>query len=696
MLELKEIKSFWDKAFTHNQVTRQRAADDTVFYHVTHWDSNALEESQLAFRGEFDILKKAGRRIITKLKSNPVQVDFEPVDESREDGADLLDGLYRADDRRNDTLEAYENASMEAIVCGYGAWELYTKYETNRIGDKNQVIRRRPLYEANNKVLWDPNAKRLDKSDANYVGVLKSYSDDGYKNLVFELTGEEPEAMEDGSFAAPEISYVFPWIGGQNKIIHVVSFYHRTYVTDKVLTMQDPLGQELKLRESDLKDVMDELLEEGYSITDEKQIKRYEVTRYITSGKRILKTEKVAGEHIPIIPVYGERAFVEDEEHYEGITRIAKDPQRLRNFQMSYLADIVSRSPRPKPIFLAEQIGQYRDMYELSGADNNYPYLLQERLDANGGVLPIGPVAELPEQKVPQSLLIAMEATNQAISEIVDAGMPKDLADIDLSGKALKELNSMMDQASLQYQENLKHAKRRGAEVYASMARVVFDSQRNVNLSLPDGTRKSVQVMESKFDSETGKMMVLNDLTSTEFEVFAEIGPSYTTKKEETFDQLGEMAVAVATTDPALHDLIIMQQLTLMNGVAMEDIRTYARNKLIVAGIKKPETPEEEDLLEQAQSQPQQPDSSMVMAQAEAAKAEADMAEVQRGVQNDQMDDQVNQAKIELMRFDAGTKRIEAQVSAQEVRADIEFKRIDTMTRRLDAVNKLRSSVNSR
>jgi hypothetical protein len=118
MLELDEIKSLHDKAYDSNQVTRERAADDQVFYWVTNWDDNLLGESQLQYRGEFNILRKAGRQIIADLRSNPIQIDFEPKADSREDGADLLDGLYLSDDRVNTTLESYDNASHEAVVCG--------------------------------------------------------------------------------------------------------------------------------------------------------------------------------------------------------------------------------------------------------------------------------------------------------------------------------------------------------------------------------------------------------------------------------------------------------------------------------------------------------------------------------------------------------------------------------------------------
>ena len=287
MLELKDIKRLHDKAYNHNQTTRERAADDTVFYWATQWDDSLLEGSDLEYKGEFNILRKAGRQIMADLRANPVQVDFEPEDEHREDAGDLADGLYRSSDRQNTSQEAYQNAQGEAVVCGVGGWELYTEYQTNRAGDERQVIKRRPIYEANNNSFPDPNAKRLDKSDANHWSLLEAYSVDGYKDLVHELTGEEIDSIDPSNFSSPQDSFTFPWITGKNEIIYVCKFFHRELVKDKVLTLTDPFGQPMLLRESDLTDVMDELIDAGYSIDDEKtkDIKRWEVTLYICSGR---------------------------------------------------------------------------------------------------------------------------------------------------------------------------------------------------------------------------------------------------------------------------------------------------------------------------------------------------------------------------------------------------------------------------
>ena len=531
-LELEEIKRLHDKAYQSGQVTRERAADDLVFYWITHWDDNVLQETQLAYRGEFDILRKAGRGILADLASNPVQVDFEPIDEDRDDAADVLDGLYRSDDNRNTSIEAFVNAQQEAVVCGMGAWLLYTDYATNRAGDDNQVIKRKPIFEANNTCYFDPNAKMLDKSDAKYVSVLKAYSEDGYLDLIEDLTGERPSSVDHGSFKHPEQSYVFPWIGGEGKKIYVAEFYHKKKVKEKILTLRNPFGQTSVLKESELEDIMDEMLDTGYSIESEKTVDVWQITKYVCSGAEVLATDVLAGNRLPVIPVYGEHSYVEGEEHYEGVTRLAKDPQRLRNFQMSYLADIVSRSPRPKPIFLQEQIAGFENMYEESGSENNYPYLLQNRKSGDGTDLPIGPIAQMPEQPIPSALVASIQLSRQAVEDVANPGIPQDIADPDLSGKAVLALQARLDMQSMVYQDHMKHAKRYDGEVYASMASEVYDVPRNIKMTLPDGTRKNAKIMETVIDNETGEIVVLNDLNNVEFEVYSKIGASYSSQKD--------------------------------------------------------------------------------------------------------------------------------------------------------------------
>ena len=217
MLELEKIHKLHDKAYTYGQQPRQQASDDLVFFWVTQWD-DTLFDSSLQYRGQFDVLRKAVRQIVADLRGNPVSIDFSPKANSREDGADFLDGLYRTDDRNNTSIESYDNAMLESVVSGVGAWELFTDYESGITGQSdNQVIRRAPIHEACNTVFWDPNAKLMDKSDARYVSVLRPYSEDGYRELVAELTGEDEDDVQISNFSTPESSRVFPWFGEADK-----------------------------------------------------------------------------------------------------------------------------------------------------------------------------------------------------------------------------------------------------------------------------------------------------------------------------------------------------------------------------------------------------------------------------------------------------------------------------------------------
>ena len=390
-MDLEELKEKHDQAYIAGQVTREKASDDQLFYHITQWDET-LSGINLSFRGQFDMLRKAGRQIMADLASNPIQIDFEPTDADREDSADFAQGLYLTDEQDNSTIQAYENALNECVVCGFGAWEMYTEYKTSKNGLDHQVIKRKPIREAVNTVFFDPNSYLQDRSDARYVSVLNAYSEEGYEELVEELTGEDFDGS-DPSFAQPEQSYVFPWVtGGTQKLIYVTEFYYKEKIKDKIVTLKDPLGEEISIYDTQLKEMEDDLLDGGFEILDDREVERWQVTKYIASGSQILSEEIMACESLPVIPVYGEFAYIEGEIHYEGITRLVKDPQRLRNFQMSYLADIVSRSPRPKPIFLPEQIRGFEFMLEENGADNNYPYNLQNRTTANGVELTLGPV----------------------------------------------------------------------------------------------------------------------------------------------------------------------------------------------------------------------------------------------------------------------------------------------------------------
>jgi hypothetical protein len=155
---------------------------------------------------------------------------------------------------------------------------------------------------------------------------------------------------------------------------------------------------------------------------------------------------------------------------------------------------------------------------------------------------------------------------------------------------------------------------------------------------------------------------VINDITRGAFEVYADVGPSFQTQREEAKAQMQELFTALQGTPEG--QIALYTYFTLQTGPEVKHLREYGRKQLILQGIVEPDTEEEQMMLQQAQQAGQQPDANMVLAMAEQMKAQADMAEVQVDAQQAQQDTQI---KL----YEAMTKRAKVEYEAQKAGVDI-------------------------
>ena len=231
-------------------------------------------------------------------------------------------------------------------------------------------------------------------------------------------------------------------------------------------------------------------------------------------------------------------------------------------------------------------------------------------------------------------------------------------------------LQNRMDMQSFIYQDNHKHALRRDAEIFASMAREVYDSPRQMTMTMYDGSRKTENMMMQVLDPQQMQMQTINDISQTEFEIYAETGPNYTTEKMETREDIKELMNGLAPGDP-MRNLLMMEYIAMLPGQDFENLRQYANKELIKQGIKQPETPDEVQFAQQLQQQPQQPDPAIIAAEAEMIKGQAE------------------QANAEVRMFDAQTKRAKVEVEASKAGVEMEKINEDIASARLDNMEKL-------
>jgi len=193
--------------------------------------------------------------------------------------------------------------------------------------------------------------------------------------------------------------------------------------------------------------------------------------------------------------------------------------------------------------------------------------------------------------------------------------------------------------------------------------------------------------MDQVVDQETGDIKVIHDLNNSEFEVYTKIGPSYTSQKEQTIDRLNLMIQGMPVEDP-VRKALQLKMLALMDGVDFDDIRDYANKQLILQGIKKPTTPEEEQMLKASQEN-QKPDPATLLAMAENKKGDADLlAEKRKGIEM-QLKAAHDRAKNQIDEFEAQTGRMEAQTKAKQAGDTLETARIDKLGKQLDNTEKI-------
>ncbi|MBT2007013.1 portal protein [Enterobacter hormaechei subsp. xiangfangensis] len=632
---LNSILCKFDADWMASDEARTEATNDLYFSRVSQWDDWLSDYTTLQYRGQFDVVRPVVRKLVAEMRRNPIDVLFRPKDGADPNSADVLMGMYRTDMRHNTAKISVNIAVREQIEAGVGAWRLITEYEDQDPTSNNQVIRRVPIHEACTHVVWDSNSKQMDKSDAMHCTVINAMSRDGWKAFA-EKNGFDEEEIP--SFQNPDMNWLFPWL--TSDVVYVGEYYEVEEKKETVFIYQDPLtGEPVSYFQRDIKDVIDELADKGMVKVAEKKVKRRRVYKSIITCTTILKNrEPIAGEHIPIVPVYGEWSFAGDKEVYEGVVRLTKDGQRLRNMIMSFNADIVARTPKKKPIFWPEQIDGYEYMY---GGNDDYPYYLLNRTDENNGDLPVQPISYMENPEVPQANAYMLEAATNSVSQVATMGVDAEAANGQVAFDTVNQLNMRADLETYVFQDNLATAMRRDGEIYQSMVNDIYDVPRQVMMTLEDGTEKQVQLLTQAVDYQTGTVVTLNDIRGR-YECYTDTGPSFQSMKEQNRAEIQELLAKVPPDTPEWQ-MLLLQYFTLLDGKGVEMMREYANKQLVMMGLKKPETPEEIQMVEQAQQQPKEPSPEQTQAQGVLLQGQAELLKAQ----NQQMQIQVDAAKAE-------------------------------------------------
>jgi len=624
-LHAKALKEF-DNIQSAVRDERLQCLQDRRFYSIAgaQWEGPLGSQFENKPRFEVNKIHLAVIRIFNEYRNNRITVDFVSKEGVEYDSlADTCDGLYRSDEQDSCAEEAYDNAFEEAVGGGFGAFRLRTEYEDEE-DDENekQRIRIEPIFDADSSVFFDLNAKRQDKSDAKSCYVLYSMSRDAYADEFDDDPASWPKEIQQ---------LEFDWLTPD--VVYVAEYYVVEQTREVIRIWQTLDGEKERYAQSefDTDDTLEEtLLAVGSREVGQKNVKRKRVHKYIMSGGRVLEDcGYISGKHIPIVPVYGKRWFVDNVERCMGHVRLAKDAQRLKNMQLSKLGEISALSSVEKPIVTPEQIAGHQVMWSEDNI-KNFPYLLINPVtDQNGNQAISGPVAYTKSAAIPPAMAALLQLTEQDMQEILGNQQQADKMVSNIAEKTVELIQTRLDMQTFIYVSNMAKAIKRAGEIWLSMANDVYvEPGRKMKTVGSMEEIGSVELAKPKINEETGEMEYENDLSEARFDLTVKVGPSSSSRRSSTVKSLTGMLTI--TQDPETQQ--VLQSMTMMNmeGEGIGDVREFFRKKLVRMGVLKP-TEEEAQAMAAASGQ-QDPNAIFLQAAAEeatakAAKARADTVE---------------------------------------------------------------------
>jgi len=597
---------------------RMNCLQDRRFCSLTgaQWEGPLGNQFENKPRFEVNKVHMAVQRIINEYRNNRIGVVFASKEGEEYDKlAETCQNLYRADEQTPTADEAYDNAFEEAVMGGFGAWRLRTEYVNDEDPeDERQRVCIEPIFDADSSVYFDLGAKRQDKADAKRCWVLTSMTREAYKAEWDDDPSTWPKTITRSQF-----DWYTP------SIVYVAEYYVVEEVSEQIRIYKSITGEEESLKPDELYKE-EEMLATGWKETRRKKVKTKKVHKYIMSGAKILEDcGYIAGKNIPIIPVYGKRWFVDNVERCMGHVRLAKDAQRLKNMQLSKLGEIAALTAMEKPILLPEQVAGHQVMW---AEDNlkNYPYLLINPItDANGNPLPGGPVAYTKPPSIPPSMAALLQITEADMQEILGSPQQGDKMVSHLSGKTVELIQQRLDMQTFIYMSNMAKGVKRCGEVWLSIARDIFVEQgRKMKSIASSGKMEPVELMKPIVNDE-GEIEYENDMSCADYDVQVLVGPSSQTKRQATVRALTDMMTL--TQDPEMTQVLSAMAMLNMEGEGISDVRDYFRHKLLKMGVLKPTESEAQQLAQEAQNAPPDPQAQYLQAASEQAIAQASKAQ---------------------------------------------------------------------
>lgn len=548
------------------------------------WDDNAINKRKN--RPRFTINRVAGAidQLIGDQRQNRTDIKVRPVSGgATDDIANMLTGLIRNVETCSKASNAYDNAFDEVINGGYGGWRVTTEFMDDDIFE--QEIKIKGINSATTSLWFDDAAKEYDKRDAMWAFLTVDMPKEEHKERFPDspaVNWSQDQFNQNGCLN---------WVG--DNFTKVAEYWVKEPVTKEIALLSD--GRVIDIDEDGA--ALDELAEQGVTVLKTRKTKSHEVKMYLMDGSGIIEgPKKWAGKYIPLIPMYGRQAHIEGQTYTRGIVRFAKDANRIYNYETSAIVETNALTPKD-PIWYTPAQAKGHELKYKNFTTQNSPFMPYNPDPKTPGAPQRGGAPAVQGA----SLQILQQATMD-LYHVTNMQPPSLGANPELkSGKAIQAQERLGDRGSFIFTDNLVKSQEYTADILIDLIPRIYDTERQVRIMKQDGQTETVTINEEVRDRQTGKKILVNDLSMGKYDVVAESGPAFATQRQESAQQIIELI----TTSPEFAALgmdLVAKDLPILES---KELTKRVRKQMILNGTIEPT---EEEVEELGLNQPQQPD----------------------------------------------------------------------------------------
>ena len=584
---IEEAKEFLRFCSDNDSNNRVEALDDLKFAGGDQWPVEIQNSRLLESRPYLTINKiDAYCRQITnqQRQQRPRMKAHGMNNDSDEKVAEIITGICRHIENQSDADSAYDNAFDFAVRMGWGFWRITHDYPRPDSFDQEIYIKR---IENPFMVYFDPNSNEPDGSDAEKCLITEVISKEAFRKMY-------PGADDGGGFTPRGTGdSQSEWITRED--IRVAEYFYTERKRMKLLLLSDGTTcyEDEKPKETVMQDAGIYVVSKRETI--KKQIKWCKLT-----GMQILEQRDWAGSYIPVVPVYGQQLIVDSKKKKFGLTRMAKDPQRMYNFWSTALTESVALAPKAK-FLLAEGQDEGHEMEWNQANIKSMPVLRYKQTDSEGRTAPV-PTRIQPEPP-PAGMVTALQGLDGDLKAVVGIYDPTQLPNGNQSGKAINGMQQQTDMTNFHYYDNLTRSIRQTGRIIVDLIPHIYDKERVLRIIGADGKGELVTLNQPGVDDQ-GVEKVLNDVTVGQYDVVMETGPGYASKRAEAFDSMVQMLSVDPNLMQTAGDLIFRN--SDFPGADIIADRLAAANPMAQIDEKSPVPPQAQMQLAQSQQTIQQ------------------------------------------------------------------------------------------